>query len=321
MKKFIPHILFLFFSLTCFNLKAQDEAVFAHYNIYPVLINPAATGFGNTHQIMFNARAQWTSFPDAPKTVGVQYNGPIGNVFGFGLGLTTESAASQTRFKANLNSAFRFGIGDNAKLSAGFSFQYHQMSIGNNIFGENLYEIGDDIIEAFVNGQGEFDASLGVFGRFGQDGNTFAGVSFINMVRSRLDDIVVSGQNDNALLSHYVVIAGHNLVFADGAFSLEPSIMFRQVLDAPFQTDFNVKAGFLEDRVVAGLSYRTLGIVGVLLGGELRFGNQSGPVDDRSAVNLFYTFDLSTQEFQQFTSGSHEITLAFGFNRKDQRRR
>lgn len=320
MKKFTPYIPILFFCLMALNLKGQDEAVFAHYNLYPVLINPAAAGFDDAHQIMFNARAQWTSFPDAPKTVGVQYNGPIGNVFGFGLGVTTESAASLTRFRARMNSAFRFGIGENARLSAGFSFEYHQMSIGNNIFGENLYEIGDDIIEAFVDGQGDFDASVGLFGRFGPEGNTFAGVSFINMVRSRLDDIVVSGQSGNTIFSHYTVLAGHNFVFSDGAFSLEPSVMFRQVLDAPFQTDFNIKAGFLEDRVIAGLSYRTLGTIGVLLGGELRFGNQSGPVDDRSAVNLFYTFDLSTQEFQQFTSGSHEITLAFGFNRRNPRR-
>lgn len=301
-------------------LHAQDEAVFAHYNLNPVLINPAAAGFDETHQILFNARAQWTSFPDAPRTVGVQYNGPIGNVFGLGIGVLTESAASLTRFRARLNSAFRFNAGDNARLSAGFAFEFHQMTAGNNIFGDDLYEIGDDIIESIVDGQNEFDASLGVFGRFGAEANTFAGFTFINMVRSRLDDIVVTGGDNNTIFSHYVFLAGHNFRFDNAGFSLEPSVMFRQVLDAPFQADINLKAGFLEDRVVAGLSYRSLGVIGVLLGGELRFGNQTGPVDDRSAVNLFYTFDLSTQEFQQFTSGSHEITLAFGFNRRNDRR-
>lgn len=320
MKRYILH--FLPITLLCClgSLQAQDEAVFSHYNLNPVLINPAAAGFDDVHQILFNARAQWTSFPDAPKTVGVQYNGPIGNVFGFGIGVSTESAARMTRFRARMNSGFRFNVGDNAKLAAGFAFEFHQMSIGNNIFGQDLYEIGDDIVESAVNGRNEFDASVGVFGRFGEDQNTFGGFTFINMVRSRLDDIVVSGQSGNTIFSHYVFLAGHNFTFDGADFSLEPSVMFRQVLDAPFQADFNVKAGFLEDRVVAGLSYRTLGVIGVLLGGELRFGNQSGPVDDRSAVNLFYTFDLSTQEFQQFTSGSHEITLAFGFNRRNQRR-
>jgi len=300
--------------------QAQDETVFAHYTINPVILNPAATGFDETHQILFNARAQWTSFPNAPTTVGVQYNGPIGNSFGLGVGVLTESAASLTRFRARLNSAFRFDAGNYAKLSVGFAFEFHQQTVGNNVFGDNLYEIGDDIIESIVDGRNEFDASLGVFGRFGRDLNTFAGLTLINMVRTRLDDIVVAGDNtNNSIFNHYVLLAGHNFQFDNAGFSIEPSVMIQQVMDAPFRADFNLKAGFLEDRVVAGLSYRTLGIVGILLGGELRFGNQSGPVDDRSAVNLFYTFDLSTQEFQQFTSGSHEITLAFGFNRKQKR--
>ena len=320
MKNTIPTLFIIYLVFLAQLVQAQDETVFAHYNINPVIINPAATGFDETHQILFNARAQWTSFPNAPKTVGVQYNGPIGNSFGLGIGVLTESAASLTRFRARLNSAFRFDAGDHAKLSAGFAFEFHQQTVGNNVFGDNLYEIGDDIIESVVDGRNEFDASVGIFGRFGRDQNTFAGITLINMVRARLDDIVVASDNStSSIFSHYVMLAGHNFAFDNAGFSIEPSVMIQQVMDAPFRADFNLKAGFLEDRVVAGLSYRTLGMVGVLLGGELRFGNQSGPVDDRSAVNLFYTFDLSTQEFQQFTSGSHEITLAFGFNRNQRR--
>lgn len=320
MKNTIPTLFIICLVFLAQFVQAQDETVFAHYNINPVIINPAATGFDETHQILFNARAQWTSFPDAPKTVGVQYNGPIGNSFGLGVGVLTESAASLTRFRARLNSAFRFSAGDNAKLAVGFAFEFHQQTVGNNIFGDNLFEVGDDIIESIVDGRNEFDASVGIFGRFGRDQNTFAGITLINMVRSRLDEIVIASDNNtNSIFSHYVMLAGHNFSFDNAGFSIEPSVMIQQVMDAPFRADFNLKAGFLEDRVVAGLSYRTLGTVGVLLGGELRFGNQSGPVDDRSAVNLFYTFDLSTQEFQQFTSGSHEITLAFGFNRRQRR--
>lgn len=320
MKNTIPTLFIICLVFLAQLVQAQDETVFAHYNINPVIINPAATGFDETHQILFNARAQWTSFPDAPKTVGVQYNGPIGNSFGLGIGVLTESAGSLTRFRARLNSAFRFEVSDNVKLSTGFAFEFHQQSAGSNILGDAIYDLNDEVLSAIVDGRNEFDASVGVFGRFGRDQNTFAGITLINMVRSRLDEIVIASDNNtNSIFSHYVMLAGHNFSFNNGGFSIEPSVMIQQVMDAPFRADFNLKAGFLEDRVVAGLSYRTLGTVGVLLGGELRFGNQSGPVDDRSAVNLFYTFDLSTQEFQQFTSGSHEITLAFGFNRRQRR--
>ncbi len=303
MKKFILPI------ICCFvfgAVSAQDEAIFSHYNVAPIIINPAYAGFTGNHQILFNARAQWTGFPDAPKTLGVQYNGPIGDIFGLGVGVVTETAARMTRIRAKLNYAFRFTVSDNVVLSTGFSTEFQQMSIGNNILGENFYQPGDGVIEDAVDGQQVFDASFGAWGSFSE--RTFIGFAVTNLIQARLDNIVTS-QDQGSILDHYIVMAGHQFTFAQGGFTIEPSIMMRQVKDAPSQLDVNLKAGFLQDQVLAGISYRTIGAVGILLGTEI------------NNFNLYYTFDLSTEEFQQFTSGSHEFTLAFGFSRGDSRSR
>lgn len=298
MKKLLHLILLL---LPTAFLWAQDEAIFTHYNLAPILINPAAAGFEETHQIQFNARGQWIGFPDAPKNVGVQYHGPLGNTFGFGLAVMGESAARYSRVRARLNSGFRFKIKEDIKLAIGFSTEFSQFSVGNNILGEPepIYQQGDDIIEAAVNGRQQFDASLGFFARFYE--NTYASLSFTNLIAERLKSIG-TGEGTGSLFQHYAFLVGHKFELSNNQLSLEPSIMLRQIKDTPFNVDINLKAGILNDKLIAGLSYRSLKTIGALIGTEIS-----------ESFRFFYTFDLSMQDLQQYSTGSHEVTLAFGF--------
>jgi type IX secretion system PorP/SprF family membrane protein len=298
MKKLVHLILLL---LPTAMLWAQEEAVFTHYNLTPILINPAAAGFEETHQIQFNARGQWIGFPDAPKNVGVQYHGPLGNTFGFGLAVMGESAARFSNVRARLNSAFRFKIKDDIKFALGFSTEFSQASIGNNVLGEPepIYQQGDNIIEGIVNGRQNFDASLGLFARIHE--NTFVSLSFTNLIAQRLNNIV-SNSSNGGIFQHYAFLVGHKFKLANNQFSLEPSLLVRQIKDTPFNLDINVKAGLLNDKLIAGLSYRSLKTIGALLGTEIS-----------QSFRFFYTFDLSMQDLQQYSSGSHEVTLIFGF--------
>lgn len=298
MKKLLYLILLL---LPTALLWAQDEAIFTHYNLAPILINPAAAGFEETHQIQFNARGQWIGFPDAPKNVGVQYHGPMGNTFGFGLAVMGESAARLSRVRARLNSGFRFKVNENVKLAIGFSTEFSQVSLGNNVLGEPepIYQAGDNIIEGAVDGRQQFDASLGLFARFYE--NTYASLSFTNLIAERLNNIG-TGEGTGSLFQHYVFLVGHKFELSNNQLSLEPSIMVRQVKDTPFNVDINLKAGILDNKLIAGLSYRSLKTIGALIGSEIS-----------ESFRFFYTFDLSMQDLQQYSTGSHEVTLAFGF--------
>ena len=72
-------IILLVISLSFFGLKiyAQEQSAFTHYQINPVIINPAAAGFSDDQRIFLHARNQWTGFPGAPKTYALSYDGPI----------------------------------------------------------------------------------------------------------------------------------------------------------------------------------------------------------------------------------------------------
>lgn len=281
---------------------AQDEAIFSHYNIMPVLINPSATGFGDVHQFQLNARAQWSGFVDAPTTYSAQYNGPLGNNFGLGFGVLTESAAQMNRMRAHLNYAFRFNVSEMVKLSAGFSTEYQQVRLDNGVAAGAFFQEGDNVIEDFMDGRGVFDASLGFFSSFNE--NTQVGIAITNLVRSRISNIGSSG--NESILSYYIFYASHKQKLEDLNVALEPSLLVRNIRDVPSQVDINLKASFLDETLTTGLSYRSLGALGILLGTRL------------STFEFYYSYDVFFQNFQKYNDGSHEVTVALSFNRTKQ---
>lgn len=290
--------------LICFvaiqTLRAQDEAIFTHYQIAPVLINPAAAGFKDVYQLQFNGRAQWTGFPDAPQTFGVQINGPVGKTFGIGIGVISESAAQMARQKGLLNWAFRFKLSDNVKMAAGFSAIFQQLKLNNSVIDNPFYDPGDQLIQNGMEGINEFDASVGIFGSVRE--NTRFGLSFANLIQSRLDDLV--DETNQSALQYYTFYLAHQFEISNLNFTLEPSIMARKVKDAPSQLDINLRAGFLDQQLVTGLSYRSLGALGVLLGAKL------------SNFQVYYSYDMSFQRFQKFNTGSHEVSIFLEFQKK-----
>lgn len=292
-------------ALVFISAKAQNESLISHYLVAPILINPAVAGFNETHQVIFNGRTQWSSFPDAPKTVGVQYHGALGKTFGLGVGVSSESAAQLNLLKFKLNYAFRFNIQETIKLGIGFSTEYQQMRLGGNILSQPIYDF-DDILNSAIEGRQVFDASFGIFGTFND--RTFAGISFANLIRARLDDIV-SNSDERNFLRYYLIYAGHKLIFNDGAVSVEPSLLLRQIQNSPFQADVNLKIGFMNDRVVGGVSYRSLETIGLLFGTEIS-----------ESFRLFYSYDMTLQDIQQFSSGGHEISVGIGLNSPDRSR-
>lgn len=284
---------------------AQDEALFMHYNISPILINPAAAGFDETYNLQFNARMQWTGFEDAPKTFAARYNGPLGRTFGLGVGVFSETAAQMSRSKLQLDYAFRYPVNEDWKLAFGFFTEFQQMRIDGDITDSPFYDPADALLVDLLNGKGQFDAALGIYGTFRE--NTYGGLTFNNLVSSRLSEIAGVGTSES-FFSYYTFNLGHRFELTQQKVSLEPSILLRQIRNAPFQMDLNLKAGFLDEQLIAGLSYRAgLGAMGILLGTRL------------TNFNLYYSYDVSFQRFQKYNTGSHEITVAFSFKKREKK--
>ena len=168
----------------------------------------------------------------------------------------------------------------------------------SNVVNSQLYEAGDDIVEDAIDGIRVFDVSVGIYGAFRE--NTYGGVTIPNLVRNRLDDI-----NGDESSFHYIVFAGHRFDPPTTSFSLEPSFAIRKVRTVPFQIDFTIKAGFLDDRLMTGLTYRTGtgGDLAILIGTNYK------------NLQAYYTFDVYFDTFQTYNNGSHEFTVSYRFER------
>ena len=97
-------------------------------------------------------------------------------------------------------------------------------------------------------------------------------------------------------------------------FSFEPSVMLRNVRNVPSQIDINLMARFMDNQLTTGLSYRSLGALGILLGTQLSMGETSN-------IQIYYSYDVFFQQFQSYNNGSHEISLILGFERDTKKRR
>ena len=302
--------------IKCWNLSAQEQAaVFSQYQVAPILITPAVAGFNDEHTIQMNLRTAWVGFPGAPKTYGVQYHGPIGKTLGVGLGVLSETIGSTTRFRLQMNYAFHYAFERNnketAKIGLGFSTDFHQFRIADpqpnsaTMTEEGLIGLGydvanDDRIQSAIDGESIFDAALGIWGTIQK--RTFIGLTFPNLIVAKIGDIE-SGESQGSFFRSVIFNFGHKFDVAGSNLTIEPSLMIRKMLDVPLQAHFNVVGGFLNEQLLAGLSFQagTGGQMGLILGTKI------------DVLRFYYSFDLGFQNFQQYSSGSHELTVAFTF--------
>lgn len=284
---------------------AQEIAVYSQYQIHPVLINPGYTGFENKHELIANVHSSWTGFSGAPTAYTLMYTAPVGDKLALGGGLFSEKAGNQNVMKLQLNYAFRFQI-QKARIGLGLSTDFINRHLNSDLLNNPLVDINDGVVEESVNGQSIFDATIGTHLLY--DERFFVSLSLPNAIRTRLDDVLVEEENKqrNSLFEHYIFQFGYIADVASQNFKLIPSLTMRNVRDTPFQIDLNIQGRFLDEKLIAGLTYRpnNKGSMAFLLGSRYQ------------QFQVTYSYDVAFSPFQKYNSGSHEISLSYSFARK-----
>lgn len=297
----------LFFGLSAMAAFAQEQAIYSQYHAFPVLINPGYTGFDNQHQFIANYRSTWTTFPEKPSTYTLMYNGPVGDKLALGASLFSDNAGRVSTTKLQINYAFRFQI-KKVRIGIGLSTEFLNRKADAGLLNDPLVERNDEVLESLVDGQQIFDASIGAYAI--HDEKLFFGLTLPNTVRTRLDEVPVAGEvpteGGKNLFKHYIFQMGYKFDVQDQNFKFIPSITLRKVRDTPSQIDLNIQGRFLDEKLIAGLTFRpgNSGAAVCMLGTKV------------SQFQLFYSYDLSLSNFQRYTGGSHELSVAYAFNRK-----
>ncbi len=295
----------LFFGLLVAAAFAQEQAVYSQYQIHPILINPGYTGFENKHEVVGNVHSAWTGFPGAPTSYTLLYTAPVGDKLALGGGLFSEKAGNQNVMKLQLNYAFRFQI-QKARIGLGLSTDFINRSLKSSLLDNALVQVGDDLVEQSVDGQSIFDATIGTYMRY--DERFFVSFSLPNAIRTRLDDVLVEEEDkqQNTLFQHYIFQFGYIANLVNQNCKIIPSLTMRNVRDTPYQIDLNVQGRFLDEKLIAGLTYRpnNKGSMAFLLGSRYQ------------QFQVTYSYDVAFSPFQKYNSGSHEISLSYSFARK-----
>ena len=259
----------------------------------PVLINPGATGAEGTHQIIANYRNKWATFPDSPKSIIINYDGPIADNLGFGAQFLSDRNGDLTTTKVQGSLAYTIETSVN-KLGVGLSGEYIKHGLDSEVNSHELTQSGDGLINDRIDGNGFFDVSIGVYGVY--DNTITYGLALPSLVSSRIDsDSPDTGSVDFG----YIVNVGYIYKANDVIF--EPSIFIKQLNNVPFHADINLLGRFVDDKLRGGISY-TIGAdekVGFIVGTKF------------NTLSFNYGYNVSRNEFQTYNNGSHELSLRF----------
>lgn len=305
MKKLILSI--IAFVTIAVSAKAQDEAIFGHYLVNPMLINPAYAGFNDNVQIFGHLRSQWAGFQGAPKTYALTIDLPMTEKVGLGGMMLSEKFGPTDRFRGQANYAYRY-VGKGYKWSIGFSTEFDRLKLDpliNDGTTNPLVDKNDILVMNRIKGVTFFDASFGAAAVI-KDQILLSG-SLTNLIRARVGGTTDPLKPAKTFGRQFILMGGYRIKKAQITF--EPSLQLHKVLDAPFEVDVNVKALAFEEKLIVALSVRpgNSGQVALLLGTK------------QPSFALYYSYNNSLAEFNSYSRNAHEVTLGLAFQKADKK--
>jgi type IX secretion system PorP/SprF family membrane protein len=260
-------------------------------------VNPAVAG--GTGNICATAlmRQQWTGFDGAPKTGLINLQGPLNKInSGLGLSVYFDKLGQEKSTIARLHYAYHFKVGSQSTFSAGI---YAGMS-GRALDGRWIAidpVTDDNAIPTSGKSASGFDLGAGLYYK---SPKMWLGISSTQLPETELSDVSIKNKR------HYYVQAGYDWAMGgNNKYTLQPSILLKS--DAS-STQLDIGALFLyDDMLWIGASYRTEDAIAPMIGYQHKF-----PKGD-SMLRLGYSYDVTTSELKNYSSGSHEVMLSYCF--------
>jgi type IX secretion system PorP/SprF family membrane protein len=302
--------------LLLFNpVRAQQDAQFSQYMFNGIYINPAYAGYREQLNVHAFYRNQWTGIDGAPKTFSMAIDAIAnnGNV-GLALQVSSDRLGAQKNTLIYANYAYRIALNNDGTSRLAFGI------------GAGAVELGID--GAMLNPNNpEMDQPMGMqnaivpdarAGAFYSNDRFYAGFSADNLISQYIDI------NNYAFIPkpkpHYYLTAGMLLPLSTDIL-LKPSFLLKDDRGGPTSLDLNAFL-ILGDKIWLGGSYRT----GVKLYDKSYLQKDLTNLNSAvAAIQLFpnqnlrvgYAYDFSIGPLQGYSSGTHEISIGYFFNRKN----
>lgn len=279
------------------SIYGQQDPQFSQYMFDRLSVNPGVAGSSGNICATALLRQQWTGFEGAPKTGLINLQGPISKInSGIGLSVYFDKLGQESSTIARLHYAYHFKVGSQSTLSAGVYVGMTNRGLeGKWIAIDDVAT--DNSIAAGSSSATGFDMGAGLYYK---SPNLWLGVSSTQLPQTELKDVNI--QN----VRHYYVQAGYNWALGGNKkYTLQPGLLLKS--DAT-STQIDIGALFLYDETVwVGASYRTEDAIAPMIGYQYKF-----PKGD-SMLRVGYSYDVTTSDLKNYSTGSHEIMLNYCF--------
>jgi type IX secretion system PorP/SprF family membrane protein len=294
MKNIVKVVLLSLLSVQAF---AQQMPFTSQYMFNDYILNPAVGGSLDYIPISSSIRSQWSGLDGAPKTQTISAHTKLGNRVGIGGFLFNDVTGPVSEKGVQLSYAYHLPMPNDANLSFGLGAMLflHSLDVDKLTFEEGV----DQATQNMDNSSFSPDANFGILY---YTEKYKVGISIPQLFQNKVYENDQSG-NLNSLVRHYF-LHGEYVFKINDNFDLIPSSLIKYVTGAPIQFDINTRALY-KQKYWVGFSYRDRESVVALIGLEY------------NSFRLGYSFDITLTDISQYSSGTHEIYLAYILGKKD----
>ncbi len=290
-------------------VNAQQEALFSQWVQSPFLVNPAAAGSSKKQELRLFHRWQWTSFPGAPITFGMNYHTGYRNS-GFGAEIYSDNTGPTNHFGASLTYAYHLRVAKDASLSLGVQGKF--MRWGTKIYTIHFSDGAEPLKDAAVDGQLASNRGEAAAGLYFYSPKFTAGVSGVNLATTPLG-LINSNINDPArYYRHFNVFASANIDLNNKELTLVPNALVRFTERTVPQYEVGSRLKFNLHDFGVGAAYR--GSLDANSPGFLSF-NFNTILDKQYPIVI--GFDVSLGAFSNYSGFAYELMGGYDFIRKD----
>lgn len=320
MKKIVTYTTTIFLALFIVSVaSAQQDARYSQYMFNGLLLNPAYAGSAGATSLTGFYRTQWVGIDGAPETFSFSAHTPLGGNKQYGVGgfLEYDQIGVNQRLRAFGSYSYRIPISNRGDVLS-IGIQGGGLYLNSDLTSVALDDPNAPIANpdvAFGDNITRFLPNVGL-GLYYYRDRFFAGLAAPHLLDNRIRENAAGG--GISLLSrqyrHYWFSTG--IVFPVGEnFMVRPSVLVKAIPgNAPTQVDANLSV----------LLMKTL-----WLGSSFRFADAFEPesvnliamFQTESGLRIGYAYDYTLSDLNQYTSGSHEITLGIDLGGDNDRMR
>jgi type IX secretion system PorP/SprF family membrane protein len=276
-------------------LYGQQFPYMDDYSVNPFNFSPAYAGIVNRRTLFMDYRSDWSGIEGGPKTYQLSYSDKFRNRVGLGMRFIYDKADI---FKQTLllgTYSYQVKIGDGHTLNFSLSAGLYRNTIDLSKYYNDPGYVED---LALIYGQQtsmlKFATDIGALYRF-RDAE--AGILFSNIMFGTVK--YHNSEMTYKPFSNYMFHAAYNFSLAD-KWTIKPLAVYRGGQYIPMQIEISQTTTY-NKRLWLTTLYRTTGIIGLGIGGEIVEG-----------VYLNYSYDLNnnmTAGVSLGTYGSQQMTL------------